>query len=168
MYLNREFNRMAAAVCVAAATALVFGGAASAGDCPADQVMAGAVTSGETEAVGVTDTVLASIDLSSKGGSFDGQLLRMRQLTIEPGGVVPWHEHSVRPASIYILSGTINEYRSTCKVPVAHKAGEVTSEFGADLAHWWKNTGSEPVVLIAADVFAPAMASPEMQDPDMM
>lgn len=166
MYPHFDINRRLAWFCLAAV--LSFGGTAHAGDCPPDQVKAGAVTSGETEAVGVTDTVLASIDLSSKGGSFEGQLLRMRQLTIEPGGVVPWHEHGVRPANIYILSGTIEEYRSTCKVPVVHKAGEVTAEFGADLAHWWKNTGTEQVVLIAADIFAPAMPSPEMQDPNAM
>ena len=168
MFLNLDFPKAAASLCLAALAAVAVSGAANAGDCPADQVMAGAVTAGETEAVGVTDTVIASIDLSPKGGSFEGQLLRMRKLTIEPGGVVPWHEHSVRPANIYILSGTIEEYRSTCKVPVVRTAGEVTMEFGSDLAHWWKNTGTEPVVLISADIFAPAMASPEMQDPHTM
>ncbi len=168
MYPTSRFHTKAACLCLAAVGALAVGNGAFAGDCPADQVMAGAVTSGETMPVGVTDTVIASIDLTPKGGSFDGQLLRMRKLTIEPGGVVPWHEHSIRPANIYIISGTIEEYRSTCKVPIVHKAGEVTMEFGADLAHWWKNTGTEPVVLISADIFAPAMKSPEMQDPHQM
>jgi quercetin dioxygenase-like cupin family protein len=168
MHLKLDIPNAAASLCLAALATFTVSSGANAGDCPADQVMAGAVTSGETEAVGVTDTVIASIDLSPKGGGFEGQLLRMRQLTIAPGGVVPWHEHSVRPANIYILLGTIEEYRSTCKVPVVHTAGEVTMEFGADLAHWWKNTGTEPVVLISADIFAPAMASPEMQDPHMM
>ena len=133
-----------------------------AGECPADQVMDGATTSGETTAVGVTDEVIASIDLSSKGGEFQDQLLRMRKLTIDPGGVVPWHEHSVRPANIYILSGTIEEYRASCKVPIVHKAGDVATEFGEGFAHWWKNTGSEPVVLISADIFAEPMGDPDM------
>lgn len=168
MYLKLDFPKSAASLCLAALAAVTVSGTANAGDCPADQVMAGAVTSGETEAVGVTDTVIAMIDLTPKGNGFEGQLLRMRQLTIEPGGVVPWHEHSVRPANIYVLSGTIEEYRSTCKVPIVHTAGEVSMEFGADLAHWWKNTSTEPVVLISSDIFAPMMPSPEMQDPDMM
>lgn len=168
MYRRFGFQQKAAWLGITAAAVLAFGGPSFAGDCPADQVMAGAVTAGETEAVGVTDTVIASIDLSSKGGEFEGQLLRMRQLTIAPGGVVPWHEHGVRPANIYVLSGTIEEYRSTCRVPIVHRPGEVSMEFGADLAHWWKNTGSEPVVLISADIFAPAVPSPEMQDPHQM
>jgi quercetin dioxygenase-like cupin family protein len=128
-------------------------GLASAGDCPADKIKEGARTTGETKTVGVTDTVIASIDLAPKGGDFRGQLLRMRKLTIEPGGVVPWHEHSERPANIYVISGTIEEYRSNCEVPIVHTAGEVTAEFGKGLAHWWKNVSSEPVVLISSDVF---------------
>jgi quercetin dioxygenase-like cupin family protein len=139
-----------------------FAGVASAGECPAEKVKDGAVTSGETKAVGVTDTVIASIDLAPKGGDFNGQLLRMRKLTIAPGGVVPWHEHSERPANIYILSGTIEEYRANCEVPIVHKAGEVAMEFGKDFAHWWKNTGSEPVELISADIFKNTMKDKKM------
>lgn len=139
-----------AAICL---SALVAGASASfAGECPTDKVKPGAVTTGPDKPVGVTDTVIASIDLSAKGGDFTNQLLRLRQLTIAPGGIVPWHEHSMRPANIYVLSGTIEEYRSTCSVPIVHKAGEVTAEFGAGLAHWWKNTGTEPVILLSSDI----------------
>lgn len=143
-------NYSFAAICL---STLVVGAPASfAGECPADRVKPGAVTTGPDMPVGVTDTVIASIDLSAKGGDFSNQMLRLRQLTIAPGGIVPWHEHSMRPANIYVLSGTIEEYRSNCSVPIVHKAGEVTAEFGADLAHWWKNTGTEPVVLLSSDI----------------
>jgi quercetin dioxygenase-like cupin family protein len=137
-------------------------GAAFAGDCPADKVKEGAVTSGPDKPVGVTGTVIASIDLAPKGGSFKGQLLRMRKLTIEPGGIVPWHEHSERPANIYVISGTIEENRANCLVPIVHKAGDVAIEFGKGFAHWWKNTGTEPVVLISADIFKDKMKDPHM------
>jgi quercetin dioxygenase-like cupin family protein len=143
--------------------AFAFANFASAGECPADKVKEGARTSGETKPVGVTDTVIASIDLAPKGGSFKGQLLRMRKLVIAPGGVVPWHEHSKRPANIYILKGVIEEYRANCEVPIVHKAGDVAVEFGKGFAHWWKNTGTEPVELISADVF-----QVEMKDKHMM
>jgi quercetin dioxygenase-like cupin family protein len=135
---------------------------AFAGDCPADKVKEGAVTSGPNKPVGVTDTVIASIDLAPKGEGFKGQLLRMRKLTIAPGGIVPWHEHSTRPANIYVISGTIEENRSTCLVPIVHKAGDVTMEFGKGLAHWWKNTSKKPVVLISSDVFEDAKKDPGM------
>jgi quercetin dioxygenase-like cupin family protein len=135
-------------------------GFAQAGECPADKMMDGATAPSDAKAAGVTDTVIASIDLAPKGGDFAGQLLRMRRLTIEPGGIVPWHEHSERPANIYILSGTIEEYRANCAVPIVHKAGDVAMEFGKGFAHWWKNTGTEPVVLISADIFADKKMDP--------
>ncbi|NJO33212.1 MAG: cupin domain-containing protein [Rhodospirillales bacterium] len=112
----------------------------------------GAITSGETTAVGVTDTVIGAIDLSPKGGDFTNQMLRMRKLVIAPGGVVPWHEHSVRPANIYVLSGEIVEHRANCEVPIIHKAGEVAQEFGVGFAHWWKNESNAPVELLSADI----------------
>ncbi len=142
MYKLSLFNRTLAAAAFGTVAIVGVAGPAAAGECPADKVMAGARTSGETMPAGVTDTVIASIDLAPKGGDFAGQLLRMRKLTIEPGGVVPWHEHSERPANIYVLSGTIEEYRANCSVPIVHKAGEVAIEFGVGFAHWWKNTSS--------------------------
>lgn len=140
-----------------------FTGLAMAGECPAGKMKDGAVTSGEMTPVGVTDNVIASIDLSPKGGEFKGQMLRMRKLVVQPGGVVPWHDHAARPANIYVLSGTIEEYRSTCEVPIVHKAGDVTAEFGAGLAHWWKNTSDQPVELLSADIL-----QSEMKDDKMM
>jgi len=145
-----------------AAALAVLAGTAVAGECPAGKMMDGSVTSGPAKPVGVTDTVIASIDLAPKGGDFADQLLRMRKLTIAPGGIVPWHEHSERPASIYILSGTIEEYRANCAVPIVHMAGEVATEFGAGFAHWWKNTGTEPVVLLSADIFKTKKADEHM------
>jgi quercetin dioxygenase-like cupin family protein len=133
-----------------------FSASAYAGECPADQIMAGALTSGETMPVGVTDEVLSAIDLTPKGDAWKGNMLRLRKLVVQPGGVVPWHEHSARPANIVIIEGSITEYRSDCKVPVEHKAGDAVPEFG-DVAHWWKNNGSVPTVLYSADILAPAM-----------
>jgi quercetin dioxygenase-like cupin family protein len=71
---------------------------------------------------------------------------------IQPGGVVPWHSHGDRPAIIYIISGEVVEYASTCTVPIVHKPGESTAEL-APTQHWWKNTGAVPVVLLSADLF---------------
>jgi quercetin dioxygenase-like cupin family protein len=138
---------------IAAFALAALAGMAQAGECPADKVKEGAVKSGEMMPKGVTDEVIASIDLSPKGAGFAGEALRLRKLVVQPGGVVPWHDHATRPANIYIMSGAIVEYRSTCEVPIVHKAGETVMEFSASLAHWWKNTGKEPAVLLSADIF---------------
>jgi quercetin dioxygenase-like cupin family protein len=80
------------------------------------------------------------------------RLFRLRRLVIQPGGVVPWHSHDDRPALIYILSGEIVEYASTCSVPIVHRAGEATAE-RAPTKHWWKNLTDKPVELLSADLF---------------
>jgi quercetin dioxygenase-like cupin family protein len=125
---------------------------ASAGECPAEKVKAGARTEGETQPKGVTDTVLASVDLSKEKVNLADHQLRTRKLVIQPGGVVPWHNHEDRPALIYIVSGTIEEYASNCSVPIIHKAGEISVE-KSGVQHWWKNTSKAPVVLLSSDVF---------------
>jgi quercetin dioxygenase-like cupin family protein len=127
-------------------------GAASAGECPADKVAANATKPGATEPKGVSDTVLATIDLGQEIDGFQGRQLRSRMLEIQPGGVVPWHSHEDRPALIYVLEGTVLEYASNCAVPIEHKAGETSIET-KEVAHWWKNEGKSVVKLLAADVF---------------
>jgi len=159
---GRKIRHCGTAAILLAAAASLAPMPASAGECPADQVGVGVMQPGATEPEGVTDTVLASIDLDTTTPGMDGHLFRMRRLVVEPGGVVPWHSHEMRPASIYVVEGSITEYRSTCKVPIEHKAGEVTAEFGA-LSHWWKNNGNVPAVLISADIF-----HEEMKDDHMM
>jgi len=133
-------------------TGAVLSASASAGECPADKVSSGVRTQGETQPKGVTDTVLASIDLAKEKVNLSDHQLRTRKLVIQPGGVVPWHSHEDRPALIYIVSGTIEEYASNCSVPIVHKAGDISVE-KSGVQHWWKNTGKAPVVLLSSDVF---------------
>ena len=90
--------------------------------------------------------MLASLPLAETALALDDRTMRVRRLVIEPGGIVPWHSHGDRPALILITKGEIDEYASTCAVPIVHKAGEVAVETPAT-SHWWKNLGDEPVVL---------------------
>ncbi|PVE22690.1 cupin [Microvirga sp. KLBC 81] len=137
---------------VALLAGAVLAAPANAGECPADKVKTSARTQGETRPKGVTDTVLASIDLSKEKVNLQDRQMRIRRLVVQPGGVVPWHSHEDRPALIYIVSGTIEEYASNCTVPIVHKAGEVSVE-KLGVQHWWKNTGKAPAVLLSSDVF---------------
>ena len=156
----RTYKRVAA-LGVASVLAFTMAQSAFAGECPADQKKSGVRSSSEEKATGVTDDIISTIDLSAKGDAFKGYMMRMRRLVIAPGGIVPWHMHDQRAANILILSGSIEEYNSNCAVPIVHNAGDVVGEFGADVAHWWMNKGSEPVVIISADLLPPQMASDE-------
>jgi len=138
---------------------------ANAGECPNDKKVADGQGQkpGTAAAKDVTDVVRASTDLSKEPAAVNGRLLRLRQLDIKPGGIVPWHSHDNRPAMIYIVSGEVVEYASNCAAPIVHKAGDVASE-KAGTSHWWQNTGNAPVVLISVDLFPVA----NMKDQHMM
>ncbi|HEV8392580.1 MAG TPA: cupin domain-containing protein [Dongiaceae bacterium] len=144
--------RKVAMAAVITAAGIATASTAMAGECPADKVVA----DGKGQAMGptmpkdVTDTVLAHIDLAKEKVALGDHQFRMRQLVVQPGGIVPWHSHADRPALIYVVAGEITEYASTCAIPLVHKAGEVSVDAGR--SHWWKNTGKKPVVLISSDI----------------
>ena len=139
------------AVSTFAAAGLGLTAPAFAGECPADQMRADATKPVDAAAKAVTDKVLAQIDLAREKVALKGHNMRVRKLVVQPGGIVPWHSHGDRPALIYIVAGEIYEYASNCAVPILHKAGEVARETHAT-AHWWKNTGKVPVVLLSFDI----------------
>jgi quercetin dioxygenase-like cupin family protein len=153
MFHSRETGRFGRIVSIAgiALGASVMASAAFAGECPPDQKKPDATKPVDVKPVGVTDTVIASIDVAKPPFNIKDRNFRMRKLTIEPMGVVPWHSHGERPAIIYIIEGEINEYASNCAVPIVHKAGEVVAET-SEVSHWWKNLGDKTVVLLSADL----------------
>ncbi len=78
--------------------------------------------------------------------------LRIRKLTVVPGGWVPLHWHDDRPTVDYIIQGELVEHNSFCDVPILHHAGDSASRFGPGVAHWWKNETDKEVILVSADV----------------
>ena len=136
--------------------------AVNAGSCPADKVITKPRDIGDHKDVGVKRKTLAVIDLS-KWRTVGDLRLRTRRLTIPVGGVVPTHEHDDRPSIVYIVKGEIIEHSTLCSVPILHKAGEWTPEFGPGHAHWWENKGKTEVVLTSSDVVPPD----QLDGPDM-
>ena len=149
MNISLTWRNASAAVLLAGMTALA-STAASANGCPANQMGDNPLANAQTKPVGVTDTVLEQIDLSKEMVNAADHKFRIRRLVIQPGGVVPLHDHADRPALIYIVSGEITEFASDCLVPIVHGAGDTSRD--ADLHHWWKNMSKKPVVLISADI----------------
>ena len=153
-FLRNNHRKLARAYAVAAcaAAALQIDATPSfAGSCPADKVTTDGQRPGPTAHKDVTDTVIASTDLEQEAPKLKDHKFRLRRLVIQPGGVVAWHSHEERPAIIYIVSGTIVEYASTCAVPIVHRAGDVARETHTT-KHWWKNTTNKRVVLLSADI----------------
>ena len=144
-------------------------GAALAGECPKDKILLAPRSIESKDSVGVTRETVGLIDL--KGWHGVGALfLRTRILRIAPGGIVPTHDHTDRPALVYIVKGELIEHQTYCSVPILYKAGEESREFGPGFGHWWENKGTEEVVLTSSDVVDQEtvdLDKPEMPMKDM-
>ena len=147
---SRKFRQGLALACIITGTAIA-STAAFAGECPADKMKANVRAMVDTKAAGVTDVTLGAIDLAKQPANIRDRELRFRKLTIQPGGIVPWHSHDDRPALIYVQQGEIFEYASNCAEPILHKAGDLRPEVSGT-SHWWKNDGKETVILYVGDV----------------
>ncbi|HBC77163.1 MAG TPA: cupin [Bacteroidales bacterium] len=104
-----------------------------------------------SETKGVTVKQLAAVDLGPEIEGMAGRKLRMRIVTIEPGGVIgPVHDHKDRPGVVYILQGTITDHRNG-----------VAKDYGPGLGwpedkntnHWLENKGTTTAVEISVDIF---------------
>jgi len=141
----------APSIFLAFALGLAAASAAQAGECPAGKVGANALAGAPSAPVGITDTELAAIDLANENVKLTQRRLRMRHMTIAPGGIVPLHDHADRPALIMVNAGQIYENSSKCSVPILHKAGDIARE-SLGTRHWWKNDTASPVELTIADI----------------
>src|SRR5260221_13964675 len=65
------------------------------------------------ETKGVTVKLLSTVDLGPEIEGMAGRQLRMRMVTIEPGGVFgPIQDHKDRPGTVYMLQGTSTDHRN--------------------------------------------------------
>ena len=107
---------------------------------------------GARETKGVAVEVLATVDLASEIEGMAGRQLRMRMVTIEPGGVFgPIHDHQGRPGTVYVLQGTITDHRSGVAVDYGPGVGWPEDR---NTIHWLENRGAIPAVEISVDIVA--------------
>ena len=77
--------------------------------------------------------------------------LRLRQITIAPGGSIGLHLHDQRPGVAYILEGQMTERRGPGFLPQVIGSGEAAFE-GSGISHWWRNEGSTPARALVVDI----------------
>jgi quercetin dioxygenase-like cupin family protein len=77
--------------------------------------------------------------------------VRLRRLTIEPGGVIAWHAHDSVQGMALIVSGRLIEFRNTCLDEIRYVAGDVAIE-DANTQHGWRNESDEEAVVLVSHV----------------
>lgn len=106
-----------------------------------------------TDNKGVKISPPTALDLGGEIDGVQGRQLRLRVVTVEPGGVVSIHSHNGRPGVAYVLQGTLTEHVEGGGVHERIQ-GESWAE-GKATTHWAENKGGRPVVIVAVDVFKP-------------
>lgn len=102
------------------------------------------------ESRGLSAEGLRFLDLSEEIESVKGRPLRMRKITLQPGGVIGLHTHKDRPTVSYFLQGEVL-YHQEGKPDVLVRAGQGFAE-GKATTHWAENRGADPAVWIAVDI----------------
>ena len=105
------------------------------------------------ESKGTTTSAPTVINLSGQIEGVEGRQLRLRVITIDPGGVGAIHNHQGRPGMAYIAQGNLTEHRAGREAK-DYRAGDVLVEDIATV-HWAENKGSESVLIVAVDIFKP-------------
>lgn len=102
------------------------------------------------ETRGVLVQLLSTVDLGPEIEGMAGYQLRMRMVTIEPGGVFgPLHDHKGRPGTVYILQGTITDHRDGVATDYGPGVGWREDR---NTTHWLENRGETPAVEISVDI----------------
>ena len=99
---------------------------------------------------GVTVQLLTTVDLGPEIEGMTGRQLRMRLVTIEPGGVFgPTHDHVGRPGTVYVLQGTITDHRDGVDTDYGPGVGWPEDR---TTVHWLENRGAVPAIEISVDI----------------
>jgi len=93
---------------------------------------------------------LQSLDLTDEIDSVWGRPLRLRKITLQPGGIIGLHSHKDRPTVSYFLEGEVTYYQEG-KPPTVVGPGQGFAE-GKATTHWAQNRGTVPTVWIAVDI----------------
>jgi len=88
--------------------------------------------------------------------ALQGRELRVRELTIAPGGAIVIHLHEQRPGAAYILEGQMTERRGPDFTPRVIGPGEAVFE-GSGITHWWRNEGTTPARALVVDIVPEGM-----------
>ena len=96
---------------------------------------------------GLDAKVVSTIDLAP---DMPGYQLRLRTITVEPGGVAGLHSHKDRPEFVYILEGTLMELREDGSTKQYKPADVITGS--RDVTHWAENKSGDKVMIVGVDI----------------
>lgn len=92
-----------------------------------------------TKNSGVSITGAASLPLGAQIPAMKGFQIRVRQVALEPGGIIANHGHATRPGAFHVISGDrLVEFRGGARVVISPGTTVLES---AEVEHWVVNEG---------------------------
>jgi len=83
---------------------------------------------------GVTEAVLAAVDLAKEVDSVENRELQVNRATVAPGGHIGLHSHQGDPTIVYVLAGILINHHDDGTTE-EFRPGQVFAEFGPR-SHW--------------------------------
>lgn len=104
------------------------------------------------EHAGLTVEALGQVEPESLEAQIglDGQILRLRSITIDPGGQIAKHDHATRAGLVKVVSGEVVEGRPEGKTTWAAGDSAAIVEDHATV-HWFFNRSDEPAEMLVCD-----------------
>jgi len=116
------------------------------------QVLAQLKGPAEHKGVKVTELGIITEESLKAQLGIQGFILRMRAVTVEPGGHIREHSHATRPGLVKMISGTWIEGHPDGR-EITYHAGEDTALLEEkDTVHWVYNRGSEPATGVVCGI----------------
>jgi quercetin dioxygenase-like cupin family protein len=109
---------------------------------------------GPTEHKGISVTELGIINEESLKAQLgiEGFILRMRAVTVEPGGHIKEHSHATRPGLVKMVSGTWIEGHPDGREKKYQAGEDVALLEEKDTVHWIYNRGNKPATGVVCGI----------------
>jgi quercetin dioxygenase-like cupin family protein len=107
-----------------------------------------------TQARGVKAVEIGTFDLDGEidNNSVAGRKLRVRRVTIEPGGATPLHSHAGRPEVTFVIQGSYVVHQEGMPDATRNTGESGGSGNNTRIEHWAENRGTVPAVFLAVDI----------------
>ncbi len=105
----------------------------------------------EHKGISVSKLGVVAEESMTRQTGIKGYFLRLRIITLEPGGQIARHDHTTRPGLVYTMEGSWTEGRPEGERK--YTAGEeIALVEDAETEHWFYNRNEKPVKALTCDL----------------
>jgi quercetin dioxygenase-like cupin family protein len=94
---------------------------------------------------------ISEITSPADGAPIRDRKMRLRRLDVFPGGVIGLHDHSNRPAILFVLKGSMTVHEDKSDSPIVVNEGESVREVGV-MHYAVNNSDKDPLSLLTFDL----------------